>query len=99
MPRQGRARRLRNPRNTMNTRISEEERPIRVVIVIDPTDPHRDWVHDDAEFWLGSRARSGWRVREDWDGCEVLTFEFDDPLDAINFHLRAESAERRGRLG
>lgn len=73
---------------------------MRVEITIDPRDPHRDLVRDGAESWLGNRARSGWRVRqgEDIDGREVLVFEFSDPLDAIDFHMRAETAERRGRL-
>ena len=47
-----------------------------------------------------ARRSSGWRVRakEDSSGREVLVFEFDDPSDAIDFHMRAETAERRGRL-
>jgi hypothetical protein len=73
---------------------------MRVIITIDPRDPHREWVRDDAEFWLGNRARSRWRVREgeDWDGREVLTFEFDDPFDAMDFHHRAAPSEHRGVL-
>ena len=73
---------------------------MRVVITIDPRDPHRDSVRDDAEWWLGNRARAGWRVREgeDRDEREVLTFEFDDPLDAMDFHYRIAPAEHRGRL-
>ena len=73
---------------------------MRVLITLDPKDPSRDEVRGDAEFWLGNRARSGWRVREreDSDGREVLAFEFDDPSDATDFHMRAETAERRGRL-
>ena len=73
---------------------------MRVVITIDPEDPHRDLVRDDAEFWLGNRARSGWRVREDedMDGREVLTIEFADPLDALDFSGRTVVAGHRGRL-
>ncbi len=73
---------------------------MRVVITIDPRDSGRDRVRDEAEFWLGNRARSGWRVREDhdFDGHEVLAFEFDDPLDAMDFHYRTAPAEHRGRL-
>ena len=73
---------------------------MRAFITLDPKDPFRDDVRRDAEFWLGNRARSGWRVREreDSDGREVLVFEFDDLSDAIDFHMRAETAERRGRL-
>ena len=73
---------------------------MRVEITIDPKDPHRDLVRGDAEFWLGNRARSGWRVREDGDvdGREVLVFEFSDPLDAMDFHRRTAPAEHRGRL-
>ena len=73
---------------------------MRVLITLDPRDRFRDEVRGDAEFWLGNRARHGWRVREkeDSDGREVLVFEFDGPLDAIDFHMRAEIAKRRGRL-
>jgi hypothetical protein len=73
---------------------------MRVEITIDPRDPHRDLVRGDAEFWLGNRARSGWRVRddEDIDGREVLVFEFRDPLDAFDFSGRTVVAEHRGRL-
>ena len=73
---------------------------MRVEITIDPRDPHRDLVRGDAEFWLGNRARSGWRVREDEDteGREVLVFEFSDPLDAFDFSGRTVVAEHRGRL-
>lgn len=73
---------------------------MRVVINNNPRDPHSDLVRDEAEFWLGNRARSGWRVREgeDLEGCEVLTLEFDDPLDAMDFHYRIAPAEHRGRL-
>lgn len=73
---------------------------MRVIITLDPKDPFRDEVRGDAEFWLGNRARSGWRVREgeDSDGREVPVFEFEDPSDAIALHMRAETAERRGRL-
>ncbi len=73
---------------------------MRVFITLDPKDSFCDEVRGDAEFWLGNRARSGWRVREreDSDGREVLVFEFDDPSDAIGFHTRAGTAERRGRL-
>ncbi len=72
---------------------------MRVVITIDPRDPHRDLVRDDAEFWLGNRARSRWRVREgeDLDGRRTLTFEFRDPLDAMDFNHRVAPAEHRGR--
>ena len=59
------------------------------------------WVHDDAEFWCGNRARACWRPREgeDSDGREVLVFEFDDPLDAMDFHvLRCAMPEHLGRL-
>ena len=73
---------------------------MRVAITIDPRDPHRDCVRDEAEFWLGNRARSGWRVREkeDSDGREVLVFEFGDPLDAMDFSMRTVASEHRGRL-
>ena len=73
---------------------------MRVLITLDPKSFFSDEVRVDAEFWLGNRARSGWRVRakEDSSGREVLVFEFDDPSDAIDFHMRAETAERRGRL-
>ncbi|TDH58047.1 hypothetical protein E2C06_34675 [Dankookia rubra] len=73
---------------------------MRVEITIDPQDPHRDLVREDAEFWLGNRARAAWRVREDEDlnGREVLTFEFTDPLDAFDFHHRIAHAEHRGKL-
>ena len=73
---------------------------MRVVITIDPQDPHRDCVREDAEFWLGNHARSTWSVHEDedWDGHDVLTFEFSDPLDAMDFHYRTAPAEHRGRL-
>ena len=73
---------------------------MRVEITIDPRDPHRDLVRGDAEFWLGNRARSGWRVREgeDSEGREVLVFEFNDPLDAFDFSGRTVVAEHRGRL-
>ncbi len=65
-----------------------------------PQRPHRDWVRDEAEFWLGNRARAGWRVREeeDSDGREVLVFEFMDSLDAIAFSMRTVASEHQGRL-
>lgn len=73
---------------------------MRVIITIDPREPEPDWVRGSAELWLANRARSGWRIREgeDLDGRGVLTFDFNDPLDAVDFSLRTESAERRGRL-
>ena len=68
---------------------------MRVVITIDPQEPHRDWVRDDAESWLGNHARSDWRVREDedWDCHELLTFEFSEPLDETDFQYRTAPAE------
>ena len=73
---------------------------MRVAITVSPRDPHRNWVRDDAEFWCGNRARAGWRVREreDSDGREVLVFEFDDPLDAIDFSMRTVASEHQGHL-
>ncbi len=73
---------------------------MRVAITIDPRDPHRDWVRDDAEWWLRHHARDRWRVREDedFDGREVLTFEFMDSLDAIDSSMRAVASEHQGRL-
>ncbi|MBD0272923.1 MAG: hypothetical protein ICV73_13470 [Acetobacteraceae bacterium] len=73
---------------------------MRVGISIDPRDTHRDWVRDEAEFWLGNRARSNWRVREksDSNGRAVLVFEFSDPLDAMDLSVRTVAPEHRGRL-
>ena len=73
---------------------------MRVVITLDPKDPFRDEVRGDAEFWLPHHARDRWRVREDEDsdGREVLTFEFMDSQDAMDFHYRIAPAEHRGRL-
>ena len=73
---------------------------MRVVITIDPREPDPDWVRGSAELWLANRARSGWRVRasEDSDRRAVLTFDFTDPLDAVDFSMRAETADLRGRL-
>lgn len=71
---------------------------MRVAITIDPKDPHRDRVRDEAEFWLGHHARARWRVREDED-CEgrgVLTFEFMAPLDTIAFSTRTAASEHQG---
>lgn len=58
---------------------------MRVAITIDPRDRHRDRVRDDAEFWLRHHAQDRWRVREDedFDGRELLTFEFMDSQDAM----------------
>ena len=73
---------------------------MRVAITIDPRDPHRDWVRDDAEWWLRHHARDRWIVREteDFDGRGVLTFEFMDPLDGMDFQNRTAPAEHRGRV-
>ena len=73
---------------------------MRVAITIDPQDPHRDRVRDDAEFWLRHHVRDRWRVREgeDPDGREVLTFEFMDSQDAMDFHHRIAPAEHRARI-
>jgi hypothetical protein len=73
---------------------------MRVVMTIDPKDPHRIWVRDDAEFWLRHHARDRWRVRadEDFDGREVLTFEFMGPLDGVDFHNRIAPADHPGRI-
>jgi hypothetical protein len=72
---------------------------MRVFITLDPKDPFRDEVRGDAEFWLGNRARHGWRVREKEDPtARGAGLRVDDPSDAIGFHMRAETAERRGRL-
>ena len=73
---------------------------MRVTIAIDPKDSHRDWGRDEAEFWLGNRARSGWRVseREDSDVRAVLVFELGDPLGAMDFSMRAVAPEHEGRL-
>ncbi len=73
---------------------------MRVAITIDPRTPHRDWVRGDAEFWLRHHARDRWRVREDedYDGREVLTFEFMDSQDAMDIHHRIAPAEHRGHI-
>ncbi len=73
---------------------------MRLAITVDPRDPHRDWVRDDAEWWLRHHARDRWRVREgeDYYGREVLTFEFMDSWDAMDFHHRIAPAEHRGRI-
>ena len=73
---------------------------MRVVITIDPSDPHRDSVRDDAEWWLRHHARDRWRVKEDEDfeGRGVLTFEFMDSFDASAFCDRIAPAEHRGRV-
>ncbi len=74
---------------------------MRVAITIDPRNSSDDSVRDDAEWWLGNHARDRWRVREQEDsrGRVVLVFEFDDPLDAYDFHfLRSALPEHLGRL-
>ncbi len=73
---------------------------MRVVITIDLKDSHRDWVRDDAEWWLRHHARNRWRVREDenHEGHEVLVSEFMDSLDAIGFSMRIVASEHQGRL-
>ena len=73
---------------------------MRVVITIDSRDPHRGFVRDDAEFWLRHHARDRWITREteDFDGRGVLTFEFMDPLDGLDFHHRIAPTEHRGRV-
>ena len=74
---------------------------MRVAITIDPRNSSDDFVRDDAEWWLGNHARDRWRVREQEDsrGRVVLTFEFDNPLDAMDFHvLRCAMPEHLGRL-
>ncbi len=73
---------------------------MRVAITNGSKDAHRGCVRDDAGWWLRHQARDRWRVHEDtvWDGRVVPTFGFSGPLDAIDFHMRAETAERRGRL-
>ncbi len=74
---------------------------MRVAITIDPRDPNRTYVREEAESWLHDHARAGWRVREQEDlhGRLVLTFEFSDPLDAVDFHvLRCAIPEHLGRL-
>ena len=74
---------------------------MRVTITIDPRAPNRTYVREEAESWLHYHARAGWRVREQEDlrGRVVLVFEFDDPLDALDFHvLRCAAPEHLGRL-
>ena len=74
---------------------------MRVAITIDPRNSSYDSVRDDAEWWLGDHARDRSRVREQEDprGRVVLTFEFDDSLDALDFHvLRCAAPEHLGRL-
>ncbi len=73
---------------------------MRVAITIDARAPHRDWVGDDAEFWLRHHARDRWVVREtdDFDGRGLLVFEFMDTLDGLGIHNRIAPAEHRGRL-
>ena len=73
---------------------------MRVTITVDTRDPQRDRVRDDAEWWLRHHARDQWRVREneDWDGRDVLTFEFMHSQDAMDFHHRIAPAEHRGRI-
>jgi hypothetical protein len=74
---------------------------MRVAITIDPRNSRDDFVRDHAEWWLGDHARDRWRVREQEDlrGRVVLVFEFDDPLDALDFHvLRCVAPEHLGRL-
>jgi hypothetical protein len=73
---------------------------MRVVITIHPRDPRRDLVREDAERWLRHHARDRWHAREDedLDGRAVLTFQFMDPRDGMDFHHRTAPAEHRGRL-
>lgn len=73
---------------------------MRVTVTIDPSDPHRDPLRDDADWWLRHHARDRWRVREDEDddGREVLTSESMDPLDGADFRSRMAPAEHRGRI-
>jgi hypothetical protein len=73
---------------------------MRVAITFNPRDPHRDLVRSHAERWLRHLVRDRWRLREDEDrhGREVLTFEFMDPRDGIDFQCRTAPAEHRGRL-
>lgn len=73
---------------------------MRVLITIDPEDSQDDFARDDAELWVRHHACDLWRLHEDndSDGREALTFGFGDHLGAIDFDLRAEAAERRGRL-
>lgn len=73
---------------------------MRVAITIDPRNSSDNFVRDDAEWWRGNHARDRWRVREQEDlhGRVVLTFEFANPFDAMDFHvLRCAMPEHLGR--
>lgn len=73
---------------------------MRVATTIDPGDPHRGRARDGAEWWSRHHSRDQWSVREteDFDGREVLAFEFMESLDAMDFQNRIAPAEHRGRV-
>ena len=73
---------------------------MRVVITINPRDPHRDLVRDDAERWSATRPATGGACAKTRTStaARASTFEFIDPLDGMDFHYRVAPAEHRGRL-
>lgn len=60
---------------------------MRVTLKIDLTDRANDQIRFDIQTWLQLFARDQWRTieTEDIDGLKLLTFEFRDPLDAVDF--------------
>jgi hypothetical protein len=60
---------------------------MRVTLKIDLTDRANDQLRFDIQTWLQQFARDQWRTSEaeDIDGLKLLTFDFRNPLDAVDF--------------
>jgi len=60
---------------------------MRVTLKINSNDSGNELLRFDIQTWLQLFARDQWRTSEaeDIDGSELLTFEFRDPLDAVDF--------------
>jgi hypothetical protein len=58
---------------------------MRVIITIDPEDPHRDLVRDDAESWLGDREAEEWEdsLAKLHAAVRDSTLHSDTSVDAI----------------
>ena len=60
---------------------------MKITLKVDVNDRQVDNLHFDVQTWLQMFARDQWRISEteEFDGFKLMTFEFRDALDAVDF--------------
>jgi hypothetical protein len=67
---------------------------MQVSVIIDPAHDQNDTVHYDIQTFLHFQTRGYWTITEkqDFDGCVVLTIDFQDLSDEHNFRFLSNIA-------